>query len=257
MSTSKSIKNLGELRDRTLRLGSTMLVRLRGRPEVAVLIAGVVAAVIVAGTLALTDGSPEQTAQAAVVSGAGKRQDAAQKAARSNRAPATTAPAPKAAAATPAPTKAAAKAPAKKVPAKKAVAKATPTWVSPMPGAPLSSCFGPRWGMMHLGVDFAGANGTPIRAVGAGTVFAAGWTYFGYGISVVIDHGNGYLTHYAHASGVLVKPGQKVKPNQPIALEGNTGDSTGPHLHFEVHHGMWNQVDPAKWLRAHGVKMGC
>jgi len=235
-----------------------MLTRLRGRPEVAVLLAGVVAAVIVAGTLALTDGSPERTAQAAVVAGAGKRQDAAQKAARSNRAPTTPqvkAPAPKAAAA--APTKAAAKAPANKVPAKKAVAKAPPAWVSPMPGAPLSSCFGPRWGTMHMGVDFAGANGTPIRAVGAGTVFAAGWNYFGYGISVVIDHGNGYLTHYAHASGVLVKPGQKVKPNQAIALEGNTGDSTGPHLHFEVHRGMWNQVDPAKWLRAHGVRMGC
>ena len=85
---------------------------------------------------------------------------------------------------------------------------------------PLSSCFGPRWGTMHKGIDFAGADGTPIRAVGAGTVVAAGWNYTGYGISVVIDHGNGYLTHYAHASEVLVSRGQKVEPGQPIAHRG-------------------------------------
>ena len=63
--------------------------------------------------------------------------------------------------------------------------------------------------------------------------------------------------HVAHAQKVLVKPGQKVKAGQAIALEGTTGDSTGPHLHFEIHHGLWNQVDPAPWLRAHGVKVGC
>jgi murein DD-endopeptidase MepM/ murein hydrolase activator NlpD len=132
-----------------------------------------------------------------------------------------------------------------------------PDWVSPMPGVPLSSCYGMRAGTLHQGIDFAGNAGTAIHAVGAGTVVATGWIYTGYGISVVIDHGNGYLSHYAHASQTLVQVGQKVTPGQTIALEGATGDATGPHLHFEIHQGMWNQIDPAPWLRAHGVPVGC
>jgi murein DD-endopeptidase MepM/ murein hydrolase activator NlpD len=126
-----------------------------------------------------------------------------------------------------------------------------------MPDAPLSSCFGSRWGSAHLGLDFAGASGTAIRAVGAGTVLTAGWQYAGYGESVMIDHGDGTLTHYAHASRVLVRPGQAVVPGQAIALEGSTGNSSGPHLHFEVHLGLWHQVDPAAWLRDHGVPIAC
>jgi murein DD-endopeptidase MepM/ murein hydrolase activator NlpD len=132
-----------------------------------------------------------------------------------------------------------------------------PAWVSPMPDAPLSSCFGSRWGGAHLGLDFAGAAGTPIRAVGAGTVLTAGWLYGGYGQSVMIDHGDGTLTHYAHTSRVLVRPGEAVAPGQTIALEGSTGNSSGPHLHFEVHAGLWHQLDPADWLRDHGVATGC
>jgi murein DD-endopeptidase MepM/ murein hydrolase activator NlpD len=143
-------------------------------------------------------------------------------------------------------------------PPKGAAAPAKPRpWVSPMPGVRLSSCFGPRWGTLHQGIDFAGDFGTTIRAVGAGTVLGAGWLYSGYGISVVIDHGNGFFSHYAHMSAVLVRPGQKVRPGQPIGREGSTGDSTGPHLHFEIHHGMWNQINPAPWLRAHGVHTSC
>jgi murein DD-endopeptidase MepM/ murein hydrolase activator NlpD len=143
-------------------------------------------------------------------------------------------------------------------PAKPAPPKKKPAWVAPMTTFELSSCFGPRWGVMHQGIDFAMPAGTIIRAAGAGTVLAAGWTFAGYGISVVIDHGNGYLTHYAHASKVWVRPGQRVKPGQALAREGSTGDSTGPHLHFEVHKGaMWHQIDPAKFLRARGVKIGC
>jgi murein DD-endopeptidase MepM/ murein hydrolase activator NlpD len=130
-------------------------------------------------------------------------------------------------------------------------------WYSPMPGTPLSSCYGWRWGALHQGIDFAGAAGTPIRAAGAGTVFGAGWLYSGYGISVVIDHGNGLFTHYAHLSRVLVAEGQRVNANDVIGLEGSTGDSTGPHLHFEVHQGLWNQVDPAAWLRGRGVPAAC
>lgn len=134
----------------------------------------------------------------------------------------------------------------------------TPDWVHPMPGAVTTSCFGPRWGTVHQGVDLALPAGTPIRAVGAGTVVYAGWVFSGYGISVVIDHHNGYLTHYAHASEVTVSVGQTVKPGQTIALEGSTGDSTGPHLHFEVHQGMWNQIEPTGWMRERGVVIdGC
>jgi murein DD-endopeptidase MepM/ murein hydrolase activator NlpD len=126
-----------------------------------------------------------------------------------------------------------------------------------MPGVALSSCYGPRWGTIHQGIDFAGTAGTPIHAVGAGTVIAAGWAYSGYGISVMIDHGNGFFSHYAHASQALVQVGQTVTAGQTIALEGATGDATGPHLHFEIHQGLWNQIDPAPWLRARGVPVGC
>ena len=110
---------------------------------------------------------------------------------------------------------------------------------------------------MHEGIDFAQPEGTPILAAAAGTVVGAGWLYSGYGISVLIDNGNGIFTHYAHADEALVSAGQRVVPGQPIALEGATGDATGPHLHFEVQDGLWNQIDPAPFLRAHGVAVGC
>jgi murein DD-endopeptidase MepM/ murein hydrolase activator NlpD len=132
-----------------------------------------------------------------------------------------------------------------------------PDWVSPMPNGELTSCYGARWGTMHQGIDLANVENTPEFAVGAGTVFASGWNYSGYGISVVIDHHNGYLTHYAHMNKANVKVGDEVHAGDLIGWEGSTGDSTGPHLHFEVHHGMWNQVDPAPWLRDHGVNIGC
>jgi len=139
---------------------------------------------------------------------------------------------------------------------KKKKQKPKPDWVHPMPEATTTSCYGMRWGRLHAGVDLAAPHGTKIRAVGAGTVVNAGWAFSGYGISVVIDHGNGFLTHYAHASKTRVSVGEKVKPGDVIALEGSTGDSTGPHLHFEVHDGMWNQVEPTSWLRDRDVSIG-
>jgi murein DD-endopeptidase MepM/ murein hydrolase activator NlpD len=148
-------------------------------------------------------------------------------------------------------------APTGAAPAQVAAAARRLDWVSPMPGTPLSSCFGARWGAAHQGIDFAGDAGTPIHAVGTGTVFGAGWLYSGYGISVVIDHGNGLFTHYAHLSQVFVVAGQPVNVGDVIGLEGSTGDSTGPHLHFEVHQGLWNQIDPARWFREHGVPAAC
>ncbi|HLU32807.1 MAG TPA: M23 family metallopeptidase [Natronosporangium sp.] len=139
---------------------------------------------------------------------------------------------------------------------KKKKKKRKADWVHPMPNSTTTSCYGMRWGKLHAGVDLAAPHGTKIRAVGAGTVVNAGWVFSGYGISVVIDHGNGYLTHYAHASEAKVSVGEKVKPGDVIALEGSTGNSTGPHLHFEVHDGMWNQIEPVSWLRDRGVKIG-
>lgn len=131
-----------------------------------------------------------------------------------------------------------------------------PDWVHPMPGAATTSCFGPRWGVMHAGVDLAAPPGTPILAVGDGVVTHAGWVFSGYGISVVVEHPDGYYTHYAHASEAKVSPGDRVEAGDVIALEGSTGDSTGPHLHFEVHKGMWNQVEPTEWLSNRGVHIG-
>ncbi|MEV2238454.1 M23 family metallopeptidase [Micromonospora sp. NPDC049891] len=137
-------------------------------------------------------------------------------------------------------------------------AKPKPSWVIPMAGGAITSCYGPRWGTLHAGIDFAMPAGTPVRAAFRGTVTKAGDVGDGYGISVVIDHGNGYLTHYAHLSTARVSVGEKVSTGQTIGLEGSTGDSTGPHLHFEVHQGqMWNQIDPAPFLRARGIDVAC
>ncbi len=163
-------------------------------------------------------------------------------------------PSPSAVSASPTPTRTAA---AKVKPKPKKTTKPTPAWVDPMPGAAVTSCYGQRWGTLHAGIDLALPSGTPIRAAAAGTVTQAGDASDGYGNSVFIDHGNGYLTHYAHQSRIAVTVGQKVKAGQVIGYEGATGDATGPHLHFEVHQGMWNQIDPAPFMRARGVDLGC
>ncbi|MER6590332.1 ribonucleoside-diphosphate reductase subunit alpha [Micromonospora purpureochromogenes] len=137
-------------------------------------------------------------------------------------------------------------------------AKPKPSWVIPMKGAEITSCYGQRWGTLHAGIDFAMPAGTPVRAAFGGTVEKAGDVGDGYGISVVVNHGNGYLTHYAHLSTAKVGVGEKVGAGETLGLEGSTGDSTGPHLHFEVHQGqMWNQIDPAPFLRARGIDVGC
>jgi murein DD-endopeptidase MepM/ murein hydrolase activator NlpD len=86
----------------------------------------------------------------------------------------------------------------------------------------------------HPGIDIANRTGTPILAADAGYVLLAGQDTWGYGNQIVIDHGNGFLTRYAHLSKILVKAGDSVKKNQQIGLMGSTGRSTGPHLHFEV-----------------------
>jgi LysM repeat protein len=86
----------------------------------------------------------------------------------------------------------------------------------------------------HSGIDVANRTGTPIYAADDGYVVMAGRDTWGYGNQVLIDHGNGYLTRYAHLNTILVTAGQSVKKNQQIGTMGSTGRSTGPHLHFEV-----------------------
>jgi murein DD-endopeptidase MepM/ murein hydrolase activator NlpD len=111
---------------------------------------------------------------------------------------------------------------------------------------PVTSYFGPRWGRMHEGIDIAAPYGAPIRAAAAGTVIYAGWMG-GYGNLVVVDHGGGLATAYAHASTLAVGVGQGVAQGQLIAYVGSTGHSTGPHLHFEVRVN-GTPVDPLGYL---------
>jgi murein DD-endopeptidase MepM/ murein hydrolase activator NlpD len=101
---------------------------------------------------------------------------------------------------------------------------------------------------MHEGVDFVADVGAPIFAAASGVVITAEYRP-DFGNVVEIDHGNGYVTRYAHASKLFVKPGQVVQRGRKIAEVGSTGRSTGPHLHFEVrYHGV--AQNPAKFLRA-------
>ncbi len=105
-------------------------------------------------------------------------------------------------------------------------------FVNPSTGN-LTSRFGSRWGRQHTGIDIGTPIGTPIMASEDGTVTIAGWVR-GYGYSVYINHAEGYQTIYAHASKLLVKQGDTVKKGQIIALSGDTGNTTGPCVHFEV-----------------------
>lgn len=121
-----------------------------------------------------------------------------------------------------------------------------PTYIKPITGGTLTSTFKWRWGRMHKGVDWAVPTGTAVRASCGGTVVSAGWAS-GYGYCVTLRHPDGRMTRYGHLSKILVSSGQKVDQNQKIALSGNTGRSTGPHLHFEM---LINgsQVNPLQYL---------
>ena len=130
--------------------------------------------------------------------------------------------------------------------------KIPPTYIRPISGGRQSSGFGkrpaPKKGAStyHKGVDWATPTGTPVYASCGGTVTRAGWGS-GYGYVVYIDHEDGRQTRYGHLSKVLVSVGDTVKQGERIALSGNTGVSTGPHLHFEI---LINgtQVNPLKYL---------
>jgi murein DD-endopeptidase MepM/ murein hydrolase activator NlpD len=236
---------------------------LTGRRRQVLAIAALASVASVGLVAANIDNGPTPSLTTVAASATAERQNATVRADRATRdavtAPTTSATPKKKKSVTPAPkakaTKSTKAAPVKAAP-KPAPVKAA-AWGLPLPGAEVTSCFGQRWGVLHAGIDFAKPENTPIQSIGSGTVVSAGWAYSGYGDSVVVDHHNGFLTHYAHMNRHAVKVGQNVKTGQVLGYEGSTGDSTGPHLHFEVHAGMWNQVNPAPWLRAHGVRVGC
>ena len=130
--------------------------------------------------------------------------------------------------------------------------KIPPTYIKPISGGRLSSGFGRRnaptkgASSNHKGIDWATPIGTAVMASCHGVVTKAGWGS-GYGYVVYIEHGDGRQTRYGHLSKVLVSAGQKVSQGQKIALSGNTGRSTGPHVHFEILIG-GSQVNPLNYL---------
>lgn len=128
------------------------------------------------------------------------------------------------------------------------------TAVMPIQGARLTSPFGARWGTLHAGVDLAAPMLTPEYAAMNGVVLQAG-PASGFGNVVYIQHDNGDVTVYGHMEEVLVTAGQVVQAGDTIALVGNRGQSTGPHLHFEVRLGGLDgpQVDPLPYLAERGV----
>lgn len=128
-----------------------------------------------------------------------------------------------------------------------------PLAVRPLKGGELTSCFCWRWGSFHDGIDIAAPMGTPIYAAAAGVVQSAGPDP-GYGNLIVIRHDPHTISFYGHEEKILVKPGQRVQAGELIALEGNLGFSTGPHLHFGVHIDNL-PVDPIPWLGRRGVKI--
>jgi murein DD-endopeptidase MepM/ murein hydrolase activator NlpD len=133
---------------------------------------------------------------------------------------------------------------------------ARPKAVLPVTGARLTSGFGSRWGTLHAGIDLAAPMLTPEYAAMDGIVLEAG-PASGFGNAVYIQHENGDVTVYGHMEQILVTAGQVVKAGETIALLGNRGQSTGPHLHFEVHVGGIDgtKIDPIPWLRERGVNI--
>jgi murein DD-endopeptidase MepM/ murein hydrolase activator NlpD len=133
---------------------------------------------------------------------------------------------------------------------------ARPKAVLPVSGARLTSGYGSRWGTFHYGIDLAAPMRTPEYAAMDGVVLRAG-SASGFGLAVYLLHENGDVTVYGHMDSILVEPGQYVEAGETIALLGNRGQSTGPHLHFEVHQGGEDgkRINPVGWLEARGVQV--
>ncbi|MCB5911469.1 M23 family metallopeptidase [Streptomyces pinistramenti] len=145
--------------------------------------------------------------------------------------------------------------------AKQAAVKKANAWVKPVDKYTMGEPFGiagSHWSHNHSGQDFVVPTGTPVKAVHHGTVVKAGPNGGGdgpaYGNAIVIKHDNGTYTQYAHLSQIQVQVGQQVSTGKQIGLSGSTGNSTGPHLHFEVRTGpnYGSGIEPTGFLRAHG-----
>jgi murein DD-endopeptidase MepM/ murein hydrolase activator NlpD len=128
-----------------------------------------------------------------------------------------------------------------------------PRFFMPTTGT-FTSGYGGRWGTFHWGIDIANAVGTPILAAADGVVVESG-PASGFGLWVRILHTDGTTTVYGHINRSLVAEGQKVKAGQKIAEMGNRGNSTGPHLHFEVWNPAGQKINPLIWLRQHGINL--
>ncbi len=129
-----------------------------------------------------------------------------------------------------------------------------PMFVMPTKGV-WTSGFGYRWGVLHGGIDIANSIGTPVLAASDGVVIDAGPSG-GYGNWVKLRHSDGTVTLYGHLSAWTVAVGQRVWAGDQIAKMGNTGNSTGPHLHFEVLLNGSDRVDPVGWLAKRGLSLG-
>ncbi|MFJ6075883.1 M23 family metallopeptidase [Streptomyces sp. NPDC093065] len=145
---------------------------------------------------------------------------------------------------------------------KTAAKKKAVSWVDPVKKYTLSASFaqnGGMWAHKHSGQDFAVPIGTNVVAAHGGTVVKAGGNGAGdgpaYGNAIVVKHGNGTYSQYAHLSKINVKIGQVVKTGQSIAKSGNTGNSSGPHLHFEIRTtpNYGSAIDPVTFLKSKGV----
>jgi murein DD-endopeptidase MepM/ murein hydrolase activator NlpD len=133
-------------------------------------------------------------------------------------------------------------------------------FTAPLDGASVTTPYrasGAMWSSgYHTGVDFAASSGTSVKSVGPGTVVSAGWGG-AYGNEVVIQHADGSYSQYAHLSSLAVSSGESVSGGQQIGLSGSTGNSSGPHLHFEIRTGpsYGSDIDPIAYLRSHGVSL--
>ena len=123
----------------------------------------------------------------------------------------------------------------------------TGDFMVPVSSYTFTSGFKMRWGRLHGGVDLAVPEGTPVYAADNGKVIVAGNLGDGYGNYIILDHQNGYKTLYAHNSELLVSVGDMVAQGEQIALSGNTGNSTGPHVHFEIQVND-EKVDPQQFV---------
>ena len=129
-------------------------------------------------------------------------------------------------------------------------------YVRPTSGS-VTSGYGQRWGRLHAGLDFGAPTGTPILAVTGGVVSEVKRSSGsgGYGNLTVLEHPDGTLTFYAHQSEIQVREGEEVTAGETIGLVGSTGNSTGPHLHFEVRPDGGGAINPRPWLTARGVDL--